>query len=102
MNESIDRMLTLYTGSDIHTLRSGWGETPYPCVVGHEIVGTAVRVGKKVSHVKVGDRVGVGAQSSSCLKPDCEECSVNNEQYVGLSAVLDKQELVYITDLHQV
>ena len=24
-------------GSDIHTLRSGWGATPYPCVVGHEI-----------------------------------------------------------------
>lgn len=23
-------------GSDIHTLRSGWGPTNYPCVVGHE------------------------------------------------------------------
>ncbi|TGO26387.1 hypothetical protein BPAE_0060g00020 [Botrytis paeoniae] len=28
-------------GSDIHTLRSGWAPTLYPCVVGHEIVGTA-------------------------------------------------------------
>ena len=34
-------------GSDIHTLRSGWRETLYPCCVGHEIVGTAVRVGSK-------------------------------------------------------
>ena len=34
-------------GSDLHTLRSGWFPTPYPCVVGHEIVGTAVRVGSK-------------------------------------------------------
>jgi alcohol dehydrogenase (NADP+) len=30
--------------------------------------------------IKVGDRVGVGAQSSSCLKPDCAECCDNNEQ----------------------
>jgi threonine dehydrogenase-like Zn-dependent dehydrogenase len=31
----------------------------------HEIVGTAVRVGKNVKTVKVGDRVGVGAQIGS-------------------------------------
>ena len=58
-------------GSDLHTLRSGWYPTPYPCVVGHEIIGKAVRVGKNVKHVKEGDRVGVGAQAASCLKPDC-------------------------------
>lgn len=69
-------------GSDIHTLRSGWGETDYPCCVGHEIVGKAVRVGSKAEGgIKVGDRVGVGAQSSSCLKPDCAECADNNEQH---------------------
>lgn len=63
-------------GSDLHTLRSGWGPTIYPCCVGHEIVGTIVRAGSKVEGgLKVGDRVGVGAQSDSCLKPDCEECS---------------------------
>lgn len=49
-------------GSDLHTLRSGWGPTRYPVVVGHEIVGKAVRVGRGVQHIKVGDRVGVGAQ----------------------------------------
>lgn len=53
-------------GSDIHTLRSGWGQTNYPCCVGHEIVGRAVKVGKNVEKgIKVGDRVGVGAQSDS-------------------------------------
>ncbi|KAK9361129.1 hypothetical protein V1504DRAFT_497602 [Lipomyces starkeyi] len=34
--------------SDIHTLRSGSGETDYPIVVGHEIVGNVVRKGKNV------------------------------------------------------
>jgi alcohol dehydrogenase (NADP+) len=51
----------------------------YPCCVGHEVVGTAVKVGKNVKHLKVGDRCGVGAQSSSCL--DCEECSAGLESY---------------------
>ncbi|KAL4816754.1 chaperonin 10-like protein [Aspergillus spinulosporus] len=70
-------------GSDLHTLRSGWGPTNYPCCVGHEIVGTAVRVGSQVKHIKVGDRVGVGAQSESCVgrKGECNECATSNEPY---------------------
>lgn len=69
-------------GSDLHTLRSGWGATDYPCVVGHEIVGRAVRVGPKAEGgIKVGDRVGVGAQSASCLQPDCEQCSNGEENH---------------------
>ncbi|KAL3465160.1 Afadin and alpha-actinin-binding-domain-containing protein [Aspergillus heterothallicus] len=74
-------------GSDIHTIRSGWAPADYPCVVGHEIVGTAVRVGSKVTPtpdgqiIKVGDRVGVGAQCSSCLRPDCEACADGEESY---------------------
>ncbi|TKA54555.1 hypothetical protein B0A49_12408 [Cryomyces minteri] len=68
--------------SDIHVLRSGWFPTQYPCCVGHEIVGRAVRVGNKAERgIKVGDRVGVGAQAASCLKPDCEECTSGLEQY---------------------
>jgi alcohol dehydrogenase (NADP+) len=74
-----------HTGSDIHTLRSGWGQTDYPQCVGHEITGTAVRVGSKVKHVQVGDRVGVGAQASACLKPDCYDCSSGDVCYVRLS-----------------
>ncbi|KAJ5970750.1 uncharacterized protein N7479_000668 [Penicillium vulpinum] len=70
-------------GSDLHTLRSGWKPTDYPCCVGHEIVGTAVRVGSKVSNIQIGDRVGVGAQSGSCLGclGPCEECSSGVENY---------------------
>jgi alcohol dehydrogenase (NADP+) len=50
--------------------------------VGHEIVGHAVRVGSKAEKgIKIGDRVGVGAQSASCLKPECEECTSGLEQH---------------------
>ncbi|KAL2827085.1 chaperonin 10-like protein [Aspergillus pseudoustus] len=71
-------------GSDLHTLRSGWRPTLYPCCVGHEIVGTAIRVGSKaVGGIKVGDRVGVGAQSDACLGRfgDCPECAMGWENY---------------------
>jgi len=56
----------------------------YPCCVGHEIVGTVVRAGSQVEGgLKVGDRVGVGAQSDSCRgrKGDCEQCSSGQENY---------------------
>lgn len=68
-------------GTDIHTLRSGWGNTHYPVCVGHEIVGHIVRVGSSVTHLALGDRVGVGAQAFSCLRDDCEECKGGLEQH---------------------
>jgi len=65
--------------SDLHTMSGGWGEVKYPQVVGHEIVGEAVRVGSEVKHVKVGDIVGVGAQNDSCL--ECGQCKNDREPY---------------------
>ncbi|KAI0970129.1 zinc-binding dehydrogenase [Xylaria arbuscula] len=64
-------------GSDIHVLKSGWAPTNYR----NEIVGKAVRVGSNVKHVKLGDRVGVGAQARTCQQPDCPECSSGNDTY---------------------
>ncbi|CAZ80020.1 unnamed protein product [Tuber melanosporum] len=55
-------------GTDVHTLTNGWGFTSYPVVVGHEIVGTAVKVGKNVQGIKVGDRVGCNADNESYCK----------------------------------
>jgi alcohol dehydrogenase (NADP+) len=66
-------------GSDVHTITSGWGAFPTPAVVGHEIVGVAKRVGSAVKGIKVGDRVGVGAQIGSCY--DCRLCKNHNENY---------------------
>ncbi|KAG7925894.1 hypothetical protein KL925_003656 [Ogataea polymorpha] len=66
-------------GSDVHTVSGGWGQPDLPVIAGHEIIGEAVRVGNKVTTVKKGQRVGVGAQIWSCLK--CEVCKANLENY---------------------
>ena len=66
-------------GSDVHTISGGWGEASLPLCVGHEIIGHAIKVGPSVKTVKVGDRVGVGAQIWACLK--CKNCKSNNENY---------------------
>ncbi|KAI0874748.1 NADP-dependent alcohol dehydrogenase-like protein [Hypoxylon argillaceum] len=65
--------------SDVHTINGGWGEQKFPLAVGHEIVGKAIRVGPKVTLIKEGERVGVGAQSYSCL--ECRQCKNDNETY---------------------
>lgn len=66
-------------GSDVHTLKQGWGESKLPLVVGHEIVGKAVRVGDNVKDIKLGDRVGVGAAIWSCMS--CRQCKEGYENY---------------------
>jgi len=65
--------------SDIHTARSEWGPTAYPCVPGHEIVGKVIQVGKKVKKFKVGDLAGVGCFVDSCGK--CKNCKTHEEQF---------------------
>jgi alcohol dehydrogenase (NADP+) len=72
----------LYCGvchSDLHTVRSEWDGTTYPCVPGHEIVGRVVNVGAKVNKFKKGDTVGVGCMVDSCLT--CANCKDNLEQF---------------------
>ncbi|KAJ1029442.1 hypothetical protein NDA13_002691 [Ustilago tritici] len=67
-------------GSDVHTISGGWGPLNHDfCIPGHEIIGTATKVGKNVKGIKVGDRVGVGAQVDSC--GECVPCKDEQEQY---------------------
>lgn len=68
-------------GSDAHAARNGWKnpDAQFPLIVGHEIIGEVVRIGPNVKDFKIGDRVGVGAQSQSCMK--CKMCLSNNEIY---------------------
>jgi alcohol dehydrogenase (NADP+) len=53
----------LYCGvchSDLHQARNDWGNSLYPMVPGHEIVGRVVAAGSHVARLKVGDFAGVG------------------------------------------
>jgi uncharacterized zinc-type alcohol dehydrogenase-like protein len=65
--------------SDIHTARSEWGEAHYPCVPGHEIIGTVQAIGSDVSGFSVGQSVGVGCLVGSC--GSCGSCNDGLEQY---------------------
>ena len=65
--------------SDLHTARNEWGGAHYPCVPGHEIVGTVSAIGAEVSGFAVGETVGVGCLVSSC--GECQSCQDGLENY---------------------
>ncbi|MFT7583243.1 MAG: putative zinc-type alcohol dehydrogenase-like protein, partial [Myxococcota bacterium] len=58
--------------SDISMLRNSWGMTQWPLVPGHEVVGRVAAVGPNVRSLAVGDRVGTGWFSASCMR--CDTC----------------------------
>lgn len=71
----------LYCGichSDIHQTRAAWGNSLFPMVPGHEIVGVVSQIGNKVETFKVGEHVGVGGFVDSCRH--CESCQEGLEQ----------------------
>jgi alcohol dehydrogenase (NADP+) len=66
--------------SDIHQVRNEWdGNSIYPMVPGHEIVGKVIKTGEDVTKFKVGDTVGVGVLVDSCRT--CKNCNNNAENY---------------------
>jgi len=73
----------LYSGichSDIHQARNEWGgNSLYPMVPGHEILGRVSKVGSQVTKFSEGDLVGVGVFVDSCRH--CEACDDGLEQY---------------------
>ncbi len=64
--------------TDIQGIEDHYGISTFPFVPGHEIVGTIAAVGAGVSHLKTGERVGIGWQGRSCMK--CEWCLRGEEQ----------------------
>nr|GLL33012.1 probable cinnamyl alcohol dehydrogenase 6 [Ipomoea trifida] len=65
--------------TDVDFARNEWENTTYPIVPGYEIVGIITKVGSNVGDFKIGDRVGVGFVSHTCLK--CELCNNSKENY---------------------
>jgi len=58
--------------SDLAMLGNDWGMTQYPLVPGHEVVGTVEHKGEHVKGLSLGQRVGLGWFSASCMH--CHTC----------------------------
>ena len=75
--------------SDLSMINNEWGMTSYPLVPGHEIIGEVVAAGDAVKNLKVGDKVGLGWLSASCMScsqcmdGDQHLCSTNEATIVG-------------------
>lgn len=66
--------------SDLSMLENEWGISSYPFVPGHEAIGKVVAMGEIAAQkgLKIGQRVGVGWNVSSCLH--CDSCLKGEQQ----------------------
>ncbi len=58
--------------SDLSMWQDEWGIASYPAVLGHEVVGRVTALGAHAKGLSVGQRVGVGWTSGSCMH--CRQC----------------------------
>lgn len=58
--------------SDLSMLDNEWGRSVFPFVPGHENVGRVTAAGEQVKGLRVGDRVGIGWISATCMH--CRQC----------------------------
>lgn len=58
--------------SDLSILINEWGISQYPAILGHEVIGRVTALGPNAKGLKVGQRVGVGWNSGSCMH--CHQC----------------------------
>lgn len=72
--------------SDIHQARDEWGNSIFPMVPGHEIIGRVTQTGAEVQRFKTGEVVGVGCMVDSCR--DCGPCRRGREQFCEQGAAL--------------
>jgi uncharacterized zinc-type alcohol dehydrogenase-like protein len=79
----------LYCGvchSDLHMARNEWGQTIYPLVPGHEIVGRVTASGSNVKKFKVGEIAAIGVIVDSCRH--CAPCNRGEEHFCTEGATL--------------
>lgn len=62
--------------SDVSMIDDEWEISAYPLVPGHEIVGTIAAVGSRVKKLAIGQWVGVGWLTQSCMS--CDFCLSGN------------------------
>ncbi|WP_299009609.1 NAD(P)-dependent alcohol dehydrogenase [uncultured Shewanella sp.] len=58
--------------SDISMIDNAWGMSQYPLVPGHEVIGKVHAKGDLVTHLALGDCVGLGWHAGYCMT--CEYC----------------------------
>ena len=58
--------------SDLSILNNEWGLSRYPAILGHEVIGRVTALGPNAKGLQVGQRVGVGWHSGSCMH--CRQC----------------------------
>ncbi|NNK92902.1 MAG: NAD(P)-dependent alcohol dehydrogenase [Desulfobacterales bacterium] len=58
--------------SDLSMVDNEWGIAQFPLVPGHEVVGTIVGRGDSVTHLEIGDSVGLGWHAGYCMT--CSNC----------------------------
>ncbi len=64
--------------SDLSMWQNEWGLTTLPAVFGHEVVGKVTALGPQAKGLTVGQRVGVGWFSGSCMH--CRQCMSGEQQ----------------------
>jgi D-arabinose 1-dehydrogenase-like Zn-dependent alcohol dehydrogenase len=71
---------------DIQFIDNAWGDTRFPLVPSHEMIGIVEVAGPNVSNLRPGDRVGVGYQQEACL--GCSYCAQGVEQLCASQKVI--------------
>lgn len=67
--------------SDLSMLNNDWAITGFPFVPGHEVVGEIVDKGEHVQGLEIGDEVGLGWFSESCMH--CYQCLSGDHNLCG-------------------
>lgn len=74
----------LYSGlchSDLNVIDNDWGASQYPVVPGHEVVGKVAQLGSNVTHLAIGQVVGLGWHAGFC--DDCSMCHSGDHNLCG-------------------
>jgi D-arabinose 1-dehydrogenase-like Zn-dependent alcohol dehydrogenase len=71
---------------DVQAIDNDWGDTRFPLVPSHEMLGVVEWAGPRVTHVRPGDRVGIGYQLGACF--ECTYCMQGLEQFCPRQTVV--------------